>query len=136
MYLTYYYRKTSREVKRLDSQFRSSLYAHFAESLNGMSTIRAYGEQKRFVILNADRIDMQDRAYLLTKAGEVWLNMRFGWLGAFLMLAIALLCALGSKTVGAATVGLIMTYMNMTTHSLTVAGAIIADLENASGLTG
>lgn len=133
MYLTYYYRKTSREVKRLDSQFRSTLYAHFAESLNGLATIRAYGEEQRFIRENASRIDLQDRAYLLTKANQVWLDMRFGYLGAVLVLAIALLCALGAKTVGAATVGMIMTYMNMTTSSLSLVGALIADVENASG---
>ena len=35
---------SARELKRLDNLLRSSLYAHFSESLNGLPTVRAYGE--------------------------------------------------------------------------------------------
>ncbi|CAG8602800.1 21542_t:CDS:10 [Gigaspora margarita] len=44
-----YYRSTNRELKRLDSVLRSSLYAHFSETLTGLPTIRAYREQERFL---------------------------------------------------------------------------------------
>lgn len=35
-----YYQQSGRELKRLDSQFRSLLYSHFSESLSGLATIR------------------------------------------------------------------------------------------------
>jgi ATP-binding cassette subfamily C (CFTR/MRP) protein 1 len=34
------YRYSARDVKRLDNVLRSSLYAHFGESLSGLATLR------------------------------------------------------------------------------------------------
>jgi ATP-binding cassette, subfamily C (CFTR/MRP), member 1 len=43
-----FYRKTSREVKRIDSNTRSFIYSSFGEQLTGMASIRAYRQQDRF----------------------------------------------------------------------------------------
>ncbi|KAA8540550.1 hypothetical protein F0562_024531 [Nyssa sinensis] len=40
--LQFYYRSTSRELRRLDSVSRSPIYASFTETLDGSSTIRAF----------------------------------------------------------------------------------------------
>jgi hypothetical protein len=44
-----FYRSSAREMKRLDSLLRSLLYAHLAESLTGLATIRSYREIGRFI---------------------------------------------------------------------------------------
>lgn len=58
-----YYLRTSRELKRLDSVSRSPIYAHFQETLGGITTIRAYGQQDRFAQENEWRVDANLRAY-------------------------------------------------------------------------
>jgi ATP-binding cassette subfamily C (CFTR/MRP) protein 1 len=58
-----YYLRTSRELKRLDSVSRSPIYAHFQESLGGITTIRAYRQQSRFAMENEWRVDANLRAY-------------------------------------------------------------------------
>ena len=44
-----YYRRTSRELQRLDSISRSPVYNHFSEMLNGVDSVRAYGVSERFI---------------------------------------------------------------------------------------
>lgn len=48
-------------TKPKDSILRSNLVAHFAESLSGSTTIRAYGEVERFRVENEKRIDNENR---------------------------------------------------------------------------
>ena len=47
-YITSYYLKTSRELKRLESVSRSPVFSHFAETMNGLDTIRSRGRQRTF----------------------------------------------------------------------------------------
>ena len=49
VYVTRYYLKTSRELKRLESTCRSPVFSHFSETLNGLDTIRTRGGQRDFV---------------------------------------------------------------------------------------
>ncbi len=58
------YIRYSRQTKRLESVSRSPIYAFFAESLSGMSTIRAFGEQERYVTQMQSYVDQNVRIYL------------------------------------------------------------------------
>ena len=49
---------------------RAFLYAHFAESLSGLPTIRSYGEMDRFVKDNKYYTDLEDRASILTTTNQ------------------------------------------------------------------
>lgn len=49
---------------------RSLLYAHFAESLSGLPTIRSYGEVNRFLRDNEYYVDLEDRAAFLTVTNQ------------------------------------------------------------------
>lgn len=52
-----FYVATSRQLRRLDSVSRSPIYSHFGETVAGLSVIRAYKHQERFLQHNKVTID-------------------------------------------------------------------------------
>ncbi|KAL6233841.1 hypothetical protein BDW75DRAFT_214069 [Aspergillus navahoensis] len=123
VYFSYqkYYLRTSRELKRLDSVTRSPIYAHFQESLGGISTIRAYQQEERFSLENEWRMDANLRAYFPSISANRWLAVRLEFIGSVIILVSALLSivsvATGSK-LSAGMVGLAMSYALQITQSL------------------
>lgn len=89
IFIQRYYLRTSRELKRLDSVSRSPIYAHFQESLGGISTIRAYRQQDRFEHENEWRVDANLRAYFPSISANRWLALRLEFIGAVVIFAAA-----------------------------------------------
>lgn len=52
-----FYIPTSRQLRRLESVSRSPIYSHFGETMSGLSVIRAYNHQERFMKHNEVTID-------------------------------------------------------------------------------
>ena len=106
-YLITFYRTSAREVKRLrkyhsllqvplfllslfpESMLRSLLYAHFSETLTGLSTIRSYREMKRFIKANRYHIDLEDRSLLLSVTNQRWLAIRLDFMGGALTFIVS-----------------------------------------------
>lgn len=110
-----FYRRTSVETKRLDSIMRSALYAAYSESLTGLSTVRAYAAQRRFVTKSEFGLDMENRAYYMTIAIQQWLALRLNTLGNILVLGIALFAAGFRLSVSPSRIGVVLSYtLNVT----------------------
>lgn len=121
IYIQRYYLRTSRELKRLDSVSRSPIYAHFQESLNGISTIRAYRQQKRFSLENEWRIDGNLRAFFPSISANRWLAVRLEFIGSVIILSAAgfsIIAVSTGKGPSAGLVGLAMSYALQITQSL------------------
>lgn len=121
LYIQRYYLRTSRELKRLDSVSRSPIYAHFQESLSGISTIRAYRQQRRFSLENEWRMDANLRAYFPSISANRWLAVRLEFLGSVIILAAAgfsIISVASNSGLSAGLVGLAMSYALQITQSL------------------
>ena len=77
-----YFREVSRETKRLDNISRSPVYAHFSETLGGLTTIRAYGQPTRFIDSFGQKVDQNIRAWYNNKIADRWLSVRLELMGA------------------------------------------------------
>ncbi|KAI1798261.1 multidrug resistance-associated ABC transporter [Ganoderma leucocontextum] len=110
-----YYRRSSVEMKRLDSNLRSVLYASYTETLTGLSTVRAYRSQDRFVRNAEQGQDVENRAYYMTIAIQRWLGVRLDILGNMLLLGICLFAAGFRHTVDPSKIGVVLTYTLSTT---------------------
>ncbi|KAF8976440.1 hypothetical protein BGZ46_008260 [Entomortierella lignicola] len=125
-----YYRSTSREIKRLDSTLRSVLYSHFAESLSGMGTIKAYNRVEHAVFLNQQKLDLSNRAYYLFQMGTRWIGIRIQVLGSVLVLMISLFIVGFRNSINAASAGLILSYLARNSGDMSYVVQCSTALEN------
>ena len=86
-----YFRSVNREAKRLESVARSPVYAHFSETLGGLTTIRAFDDANRFIETNLNLVDSSIRAFYVMKTSDRWLSVRLELIGAVIALCAALM---------------------------------------------
>ncbi|KAJ1877065.1 hypothetical protein LPJ57_004145, partial [Coemansia sp. RSA 486] len=133
-YLQQRYLYSSRELRRLDSTTRSPIFAHFQESIGGVSTIRAYSQQSRFVAENEDRLEQNIRAYYTYLSLNRWLALRLETLGNVVMLGTTMLAVFTLQYFGygdAGLVGLSVTYALDFTSSLNWSVRSYTEVENS-----
>ena len=120
IYYQQYYLRTSRELRRLDSVTRSPIYAHFQETLGGLTTIRGYSQQNRFVHINQTRVDNNMSAFYPSVNANRWLAFRLEFIGSVIILAASMLAVirLGNGTLTAGMIGLSLSFALQITQSL------------------
>jgi ATP-binding cassette subfamily C (CFTR/MRP) protein 1 len=69
-----YYLRTSRQLRFLDLESKSSLYSQLLESLSGLTTIRAFGWQRESELQNFKFLDVSQKPYYLLLSIQRWLN--------------------------------------------------------------
>ncbi|KAJ8130268.1 hypothetical protein O1611_g3362 [Lasiodiplodia mahajangana] len=80
-FVAMFYLRASRDLKRLESVNRSPLFQQFGETLSGVTTIRAYGDERRFIRDNLARINKQSRPFIFLWGANRWLSFRTDVLG-------------------------------------------------------
>ncbi|CAJ0833868.1 2766_t:CDS:10 [Entrophospora sp. SA101] len=131
-YIQVYYLSTSRELKRLDSVTRSPIYAHFQETLGGVTTIRAYQQTDRFIEENENRLDENQKAYFPSISCNRWLAVRLEFLGSLIIFSASILAVVTLLTTGnidAGLVGLSVTYALSVTQALNWAVRQFCEIE-------
>ncbi|KAH6611446.1 atp-dependent bile acid permease [Trichoderma cornu-damae] len=114
-----FYLRASRDLKRLESVQRSPLFQQFGETLSGMTTIRAYGDERRFIRDNLAKINTQSRPFIYLWACNRWLAFRADLLGNLVSFfaGVFIITNLGKVDAGAA--GISLSYaMNFTENVL------------------
>uniref|UniRef100_A0A0A9DMU8 ABC transporter C family member 13 n=1 Tax=Arundo donax TaxID=35708 RepID=A0A0A9DMU8_ARUDO len=87
----FYYRSTSREVRRLDSVARSPIYSSFTETLDGSSTIRAFQKEGFFLERFIQHVTLYQKTSYSELIAGLWLSLRLQLLAGFIILFIAMM---------------------------------------------
>ncbi|KAK4708862.1 hypothetical protein R3W88_029787 [Solanum pinnatisectum] len=80
-----YYNASAKELMRLNGTTKSLVANHLAESISGIMTIRAFGQESRFFFKNMEFIDKNARLIFHTFSVTEWLILRVEIISAIIM---------------------------------------------------
>lgn len=124
-----FYVATSRQLRRLDSVSRSPIYSHFGETVSGLSVIRAYGHQDRFLKHNEHTIDQNLKSVYPWIVSNRWLAMRLESLGNLVVFFAALFAVISRDSLNSGLVGLSISYALNVTQTLNWLVRMTSELE-------
>ncbi|XP_054154954.1 ATP-binding cassette sub-family C member 2-like [Oppia nitens] len=115
-----FYINTSRQLKRLESTTRSRIISHFEESVNGLSSVRAYQCSERFIREIEYRLDTNQKCLFPNVLATSWLQIRMALLSNLLIFFAALFAVLSKNRQTGGSVGV----------SLSLAISLMTSFEN------
>uniref|UniRef100_A0A8C9ZYF9 ATP-binding cassette, sub-family C (CFTR/MRP), member 2 n=1 Tax=Sander lucioperca TaxID=283035 RepID=A0A8C9ZYF9_SANLU len=124
-----FYVATSRQLRRLDSVSRSPIYSHFSETVLGLSVIRAYGHQERFLKHNEIIIDKNLKSVYPWIVSNRWLAIRLEFLGNLVVFFSALFAVISRDSLDSGLVGLSISYSLNVTQTLNWLVRMTSELE-------
>ncbi|CAL8283935.1 unnamed protein product [Arctogadus glacialis] len=124
-----FYVGTTRQLRRLDSVSRSPIYSHFGETVAGLSVIRAYGHQERFLKHNETTMDENIKTVYPWIVSNRWLAIRLEFLGNLVVFFSALFAVIARKKLDSGLVGLSISYSLNVTQTLNWLVRMTSELE-------
>ncbi|KAG3071036.1 ABC transporter C family member 3 [Phytophthora cactorum] len=115
LYIGQYFKKSSREIKRLEGITRTPVYNLFSETLSGLDTIRAFRMDDDFTQKNRQVVDINANLYLTYWAASRWLATRLDFLSVAIIFIVSLYLVATVGSVGSLTSALSLTYSLMLT---------------------
>ncbi|KAG1708717.1 hypothetical protein DVH05_022343 [Phytophthora capsici] len=83
-----YFKKTSREVKRMEGITRTPVYNLFSETLSGLATIRAFNMKQQFSARNRQVVDTNTNLFLTYWSANRWLSTRLDLLSVVVIFVV------------------------------------------------
>ncbi|KAI8581235.1 hypothetical protein K450DRAFT_233756 [Umbelopsis ramanniana AG] len=105
-----YYVRASRELKRINSVTRSPIFSQFSETLVGVTTIRAYGQEKPFMSEMLNRLDENMRSYYTLWTTNRWLFVRVEMSGSLVSFLAGVFLLRNLNTIDAGLAGLSLSF--------------------------
>ncbi|PWN50302.1 hypothetical protein IE53DRAFT_411000 [Violaceomyces palustris] len=97
---------SSRDMQRIEATSTSPLYAHFQETMAGISIIRSFGGERQTLENLLDSVDLYQSLWWSVCTMEVWLSFRSQILGGFSVFAVSMLAITGKVSAGSAGLGI------------------------------
>ncbi|XP_065919849.1 ATP-binding cassette sub-family C member 4-like isoform X2 [Dysidea avara] len=106
----HYFLFASRSIQRLEALARSPVYSHISATIQGLSTIRAYKEQVRFLNVHHFYQNEHTKAWFIKVATTRWFGMRLDMFGAVFLTFVAFTSIPLADVLDPAFVGLSLVY--------------------------
>jgi ATP-binding cassette subfamily C (CFTR/MRP) protein 4 len=130
LYLRRFYMKSSRQIKRIESTTRSPVYSSFPSTLEGLSIIRAFSAEDRFLSRFYHIQDENSRIFFSFLSSSRWLGFRLDLLSSCLVSMFTFASVYLSDTIPAGSAGLLLSYLMQLTGLLQWCVRQSAELEN------
>ncbi|XP_041074965.1 ATP-binding cassette sub-family C member 8-like isoform X2 [Polyodon spathula] len=126
-----YFRVASRDLQQLDDSTQLPLLSHFSETVEGLTTIRAFRYEAKFKQKLLEYTDANNIASLFLTAANRWLEVRMEYIGACVVLIAAVASISNSlyNQLSSGLVGLGLTYALMVSNYLNWMVRNLADME-------
>lgn len=126
------YRRPAREVKRFDSVARSPRYAHFKETLQGLTVIRGFNKSPWFMRNFYDKLAYSQRMFYSHFMINRWFSSRIPLIGGLISMSTAVGVTLSAYygVMEAGTAGLVTLYSLSFWGFLNWGVRIFADIES------
>ncbi|KAI6235875.1 hypothetical protein M3Y95_00097800 [Aphelenchoides besseyi] len=126
-----YFIPTSRQLSRLSSVSISPLYSSFSETLQGITSIRAYGYSAIFSDQFQKKLDLHIKCKFHALTSRNWLGVRLEILGNIVILSAALLSVFATRwSITGGLVGISVSYSLNMTFMLNFLVRSISDVES------
>ena len=121
---------TSRQIKRLYSVSKSPIFSHFAETVAGAETIRAFKQNERFVRESEEKVKQNVQSYYPSMISNRWLSIRIENLGNVMILFTAVFAVMKKDVMDPGIAGMAITYAINVIGSIVWMVRMACDLEN------
>ncbi|KAI1286715.1 ATP-binding cassette sub-family C member 3 [Halotydeus destructor] len=108
----------------------SPVYSHFAETVSGTTSIRAFQVEDYFNSECDRKNDTYNSTHLLSVTAARWLSVRLEFLGSLIVLLAAAFAVYSRGDIEASTVGLSLTYAMTATGTISMFITASSELEN------
>nr|XP_029714518.1 ATP-binding cassette sub-family C member Sur-like [Aedes albopictus] len=109
-----FYRCSSRELQRIESITYSPIISHFSETIDGVTTIRAYQQESRFTETLFRRMEANNVAQVILNCSNRWLGIALDYLGAIIVfvaiLSALITASLSPESTSSSLIGLAINY--------------------------
>ncbi|ROL43687.1 ATP-binding cassette sub-family C member 8 [Anabarilius grahami] len=112
-----YFRVASKDLQQLEDSTQLPLLSHFSETVEGLTTIRAFRYEPRFRQRLLQFTDANNMASLFLTAANRWLEVRMEYIGACIVL-IAAVASITNSQYNHLSTGLVSNYLNWMVRNL------------------
>nr|UOU03336.1 ATP-binding cassette subfamily C1-5 [Brachionus rubens] len=124
-----YFVASMRQLKRMESASKSPIFSHFSETLTGVTTIRAYNAQNRFIKMMESHVDENLLYVFPNNISNRWLALRLELIGNLIAVFASFFAVLARNSISAGIVGLSITYSLNVSQTLNWLVRMSADFE-------